>query len=126
MKVAVPVPGLVHRRQLPLGVHAEDLDEQLGLGREVAIQGPGGDASALGDRGDRGRGVAALLDRRGRGSEQAVARGEDAQLGHETITSAPREGASVMKRGRMRSAWLCEGRSSTRVATACSTCFISS
>ena len=41
------VPGGVHRGQLVLGVRAEDLDEQLGLGREVPVQRPGRDAGAL-------------------------------------------------------------------------------
>ena len=42
--------GAVHRGELALGGDAEHLDEQLGLGREVPVEGAGGDAGALGDR----------------------------------------------------------------------------
>src|SRR5262245_21945046 len=67
--------GVAHGGEIALRRVAEDLDEQLGLGREVAIERPGGDAGALGDRLHRRGRVAALLEQRARRIDQALARG---------------------------------------------------
>ena len=45
--------GLRHGVDLALRGAAEDLGEQVGLGRKVAVHGAGGDAGAPGDGGDR-------------------------------------------------------------------------
>ena len=66
--------GGAHRLDLAVADRAEQLDEQLLLGGEVAIQRPGGDAGPLGDRDHRGGAVAPLLDQLLRGAQQPLAR----------------------------------------------------
>ena len=62
-----------HRPLLARADRAEHLDEQLLLGGEVAIQGAGGHACALGDRDHRGGAVAALLHQLLGGGQQTLA-----------------------------------------------------
>ena len=58
---------------------ADQFGDEIGLGREVAVDGAGGDAGALGDRGDLHRRHAALGgDFRGRGQDRLLALGQAA------------------------------------------------
>ena len=58
----VAMDGLAHRVDLVLRRLAEDLGEQVGLGGEVAVDGPDRHAGTVGHGGDLRRDVSALGD----------------------------------------------------------------
>jgi hypothetical protein len=64
-----------------LGGGAEDLGEEIRLRREVAVDRPGRDPGAGGDRGDRGGPEPALGDELARGTDDPPARLAPAGLG---------------------------------------------
>ena len=66
---------LPHRLHLAIADRAEQLDEQVLFGVEVAVQRPGRDTGALGDRGHRRGAVAALLDQLAGRAQEPLARG---------------------------------------------------
>ena len=132
-------PRRAHRLEQAVGGGLEQLPEQLHLRREVAVERAGREPGALGDRDDGRRRVAALADQLGGRGEQAragrrpppLAAGPGRSirpLGHAAgsarrcaIAVAPREGARVMKRGRMRSERSRAARRSIAAVTVCST-----
>ena len=73
------VAGGRHGGKLAAGNGGDQLGDQIGLGREVAVDGAGGDTGARGDRGDLHRAHAALGgDGRRRGQDCLLPLGQTA------------------------------------------------